>query len=155
MKRNIHFAAACSPGAKNRLPIALQSLIGELFPSDPGIVHICSSLQTGRGQDGRMNCFTEAEVSMCQRLLTVCWNRLEKIASLMISLVPSFLEKKGMLFWWCRWINNTRQAVMASCRIEVCCTLAKTALSFANSTPARNFTTSIILWLERHGHLVS
>ena len=42
-KRNKHFSAACRPGAKERLPDNLQSLIGEALPSDPGMVRICSA----------------------------------------------------------------------------------------------------------------
>lgn len=39
-KRNIHFAAACTPAAKAHLPPVLQALIGRLLPDQPGMVRI-------------------------------------------------------------------------------------------------------------------
>lgn len=42
VKRNIHFSVACSYGAQNRLPVALRNLLGDLLPSEPGMVRVCS-----------------------------------------------------------------------------------------------------------------
>lgn len=41
VKRNIHFAAACSPGAKHHLPVTVQQLIGQMLPDERGMVRIC------------------------------------------------------------------------------------------------------------------
>lgn len=42
VKRDIHFSAACRPGAKDRMPAELRNLIGESLPSEPGMVRLCS-----------------------------------------------------------------------------------------------------------------
>lgn len=50
LKRNIHFATACAPGAKSCLTVKLKTLIGELLPSKSGMVRICSDPPSGRSQ---------------------------------------------------------------------------------------------------------
>lgn len=50
VKRNIHFAAACVPGAKSRLPISTQKILGDLLPEDDGMVRICSEPPQHRPQ---------------------------------------------------------------------------------------------------------
>lgn len=41
-KRNIHFAGACSSGAKLRMPHTLRQLLEDALPDDPGMVRVCS-----------------------------------------------------------------------------------------------------------------
>lgn len=49
-KRNIHFAAACSSGAKNRLPVNAKRIMEYMLPSEPGMVSICSEPPNGLTQ---------------------------------------------------------------------------------------------------------
>lgn len=49
-KRNIHFAAACLPGAKQRLPVELKRILGPAIPDKPGMVRLCSNPPSGKAQ---------------------------------------------------------------------------------------------------------
>lgn len=40
VKRNLHFAAACAAGAKQKLPLDLRILMGAALPDDPGMVRV-------------------------------------------------------------------------------------------------------------------
>ena len=40
LRRNIHFAAACKPGVKSRLPVDLGELFTSALPDDAGMVRI-------------------------------------------------------------------------------------------------------------------
>lgn len=51
IKRNIHFAAACNPVAKERLGCDLKQLLGTALPDDDGMVRLSSSPPTHRRQD--------------------------------------------------------------------------------------------------------
>lgn len=46
VKRNIHFAAACAAGAKQRLPVELRELLQDALPDDPGMVRISTEPPT-------------------------------------------------------------------------------------------------------------
>lgn len=50
VKRNIHFATACSAGAIHRLPSKLRYIIGEMLPVDEGMVRICTEPPSYRPQ---------------------------------------------------------------------------------------------------------
>lgn len=50
VKHDIHFSAACRPGAKELMPAKLRSLIGEMLPSHPGMVRLCSDTPVSCGQ---------------------------------------------------------------------------------------------------------
>lgn len=47
-KRNVHFAAACAPGAKAFLSEALSSLIGPRLPDDKGMVRLSNEPPNGK-----------------------------------------------------------------------------------------------------------
>lgn len=51
VKRNIHFASACASGARERLPVELQKLMGEMLPEEEGVVRICSDPPSGCRQE--------------------------------------------------------------------------------------------------------
>lgn len=50
VKRNVHFAAACASGAKQRLPVQLKQLLDDALPDDPGMVRLSTEPPAGPPQ---------------------------------------------------------------------------------------------------------
>lgn len=50
IKRNIHFSGACAVGAKQRISIDLQVLLGSALPDEPGMVRVCENPPIDRPQ---------------------------------------------------------------------------------------------------------
>lgn len=50
-QRNIHFCAACAPGAKIRLPEEVRTMLGSSLPDDEGMVRLCTEPPTVISQE--------------------------------------------------------------------------------------------------------